>query len=165
MIDRFRREVYQSFEQRADSGMDLIDALTSALTVESPVAQSESALFRRRFSSVYDFLKRGRIQLFSTAPGVESEPTAGCGRDSWLRNLRRGLHRRSGVRSRDASRPNANEEGTACADRGSASLLLVRPPGGMAHVLVHAPGCAAGIDREYRQCGGSGTGSGLGRTQ
>jgi hypothetical protein len=27
-IDRFRREVYQSFEQRADAGMDLIDALT-----------------------------------------------------------------------------------------------------------------------------------------
>jgi hypothetical protein len=61
MIDRFRREVYQSFEQRGDAGMDLIDALTSALTVESPVAQSESPLFRRRFSSVYDFLKQGRI--------------------------------------------------------------------------------------------------------
>jgi hypothetical protein len=63
MINRFRREVYQSFERRADSGMDLIDALCSALTVESPVAQSESPLFRRRFSSVYDFLKKGRIQL------------------------------------------------------------------------------------------------------
>jgi hypothetical protein len=63
MIDRFRREVYQSFEQRGDAGMDLIDALTSALTVESPVAQSESPLFRRRFSSVYDFLKQGRILL------------------------------------------------------------------------------------------------------
>lgn len=63
MINRFRREVYQSFEQRADSGMDLVDALCSALTVESPVAQSESPLFRRRFSSVYDFLKKGRIQL------------------------------------------------------------------------------------------------------
>ena len=63
MIDRFRREVYQSFEQRADAGMDLIDALTGAVTVESPVAQSESPLFRRRFSSVYDFLKRGRILL------------------------------------------------------------------------------------------------------
>lgn len=62
MIDRFRQEVYQSFEQRADSGMDLIDALSSAMTVESPVAQSESPLFRRRFSSVYDFLKMGRIQ-------------------------------------------------------------------------------------------------------
>lgn len=64
MIDRFRREVYQSFEQRADAGMDLIDALTGAMTVESPVAQSESPLFRRRFSSVYDLLKRGRILLW-----------------------------------------------------------------------------------------------------
>jgi hypothetical protein len=49
MIDQFRREVYQSFEQRADSGMDLIDALTSAVTVESPVAQSQSPLFRRHY--------------------------------------------------------------------------------------------------------------------
>ncbi len=63
MINRFRREVYQSFERRADSGMDLIDALSSAPTVESPVAQSESPVFRRRFSSVYDFLKMGRILL------------------------------------------------------------------------------------------------------
>lgn len=63
MIDRFRREVYQSFAQRGDAGMELIDALSSALTVESPVAQSESPLFRRRFSSVYDFLKKGRILL------------------------------------------------------------------------------------------------------
>jgi hypothetical protein len=59
MIDRFRREVYQSIEQRGDCGLDLIDALT----VESPVGQSESPLFRRRFSSVYDFLKMGRILL------------------------------------------------------------------------------------------------------
>jgi hypothetical protein len=62
MIYRFRQKVYRSFEHRADSGMDLIDALCSALTVESPVAQSEGPLFRRRFSSVYDFLKKGRIQ-------------------------------------------------------------------------------------------------------
>ena len=61
MINRFRREVYQSFEQRADAGMDLVDALTSAPVVESPVGMSESPLFRRRFSSVYDFLKSGRI--------------------------------------------------------------------------------------------------------
>ena len=63
MHDRFRREVYQSFEQRADAGMDLVDALTSAPTVRSPVELSETALFRRRFSSVYDFLKSGRIVL------------------------------------------------------------------------------------------------------
>jgi hypothetical protein len=63
MNDQFRREVYQSFEQRADAGMDLVDALTSAPTVRSPVELSESVLFRRRFSSVYDFLKSGRILL------------------------------------------------------------------------------------------------------
>lgn len=61
MNDRFRREVYQSFEQRADAGMDLVDALTGAPMVESPVGMSESPLFRRKFSSVYDFLKSGRI--------------------------------------------------------------------------------------------------------
>lgn len=58
-INQFRQEVYQSLEQRADVGLDLIDALTSASVVESPVAVSESPLFRRHFSSVYDFLKHG----------------------------------------------------------------------------------------------------------
>ncbi len=58
-IHQFRQEVYQSLEQRADAGLDLIDALTSAPVVESPVAMSESPLFRRNFSSVYDFLKKG----------------------------------------------------------------------------------------------------------
>ncbi len=84
MINRFRREVYQSFERRADSGMDLIDALCSALTVESPVAQSESPLFRRRFSSVYDFLKKGENSASAAAPGAGSEPTGGCARNRWL---------------------------------------------------------------------------------
>lgn len=62
MINRFREEVYQSFEQRGDAGLELIDALTSTPGVESPVELSESPLFRRRFSSVYDVLKWGRIQ-------------------------------------------------------------------------------------------------------
>ena len=61
MDNRFRREVYQSFGQRADAGMDLVDALTSAPVVESPVGLSESPLFRREFSSIYDFLKSGEI--------------------------------------------------------------------------------------------------------
>ena len=63
MNDQFRREVYRSFEQRADAWMDLVDAMTSAPTVRSPVELSESSLFRRRFSSVYDFLKSGRMLL------------------------------------------------------------------------------------------------------
>ena len=50
MINRFREQVYQSFEQRGDAGMELIDALTSTPGVESPVELSESPLFRRWFS-------------------------------------------------------------------------------------------------------------------
>lgn len=61
IIHQFRQEVYQSLEQRADAGLDFIDGLTSAQTVESPVAVSESPLFRRHFSSVYDFLQQGRL--------------------------------------------------------------------------------------------------------
>lgn len=63
MNDRFRREVYECFEQRADAGLELVDALSSAPTVESPVGLSESSLFRRGFSSVYDFLRSGRLLL------------------------------------------------------------------------------------------------------
>ena len=61
MFDRFRQEVYQNFRQRKDAGLDLIDALTSAEQVESPVAVSESPLFRRKFGSVYDVLKESRM--------------------------------------------------------------------------------------------------------
>jgi hypothetical protein len=41
--------------------MDLIDALTVAGHVSSPVALSEEAPFRRKFSSVYDVLEEGEI--------------------------------------------------------------------------------------------------------
>lgn len=58
-INQFREEVYQSIEQRGDTGLDLIDALTGTTLVESPVSLSESPLFRRRFSAVYDFLAVG----------------------------------------------------------------------------------------------------------
>ncbi len=63
MLDRFREEVYQSFEQRPDAALDMMDALSSAPQVESPVALSESPLFRRKFSSVYDLLEQGRLDL------------------------------------------------------------------------------------------------------
>jgi hypothetical protein len=61
MINRFRREVYQSLEQRGDAGMDVIDGLSSAEQVKSPVQVSESALFRGGFSRVYDFLQHGIV--------------------------------------------------------------------------------------------------------
>ena len=63
MFDRFREEVHRCFKRGADAGMDLIDALTGSSEVESPVAMSESPLYRRKFSSIYDFLKRGKLDL------------------------------------------------------------------------------------------------------
>jgi hypothetical protein len=62
-IQQFRDTVYQCFEKRGDAALDLLDALTSAVMVESPVALSTSALFRRAFSSVYDVLTEGRLDV------------------------------------------------------------------------------------------------------
>ena len=60
-IQQFRDTVYQCFEKRSDAALDLLDALTSAAVVESPVALSTSPLFRRAFSSVYDVLTEGML--------------------------------------------------------------------------------------------------------
>jgi hypothetical protein len=63
MIAQFRREVYHSFEQRGDAALDLIDSLSSAEGVGSPVEVSESPLFRRQYSSVYDVLQNGKLSV------------------------------------------------------------------------------------------------------
>jgi len=60
-IQRFRESLYQSLSKRADTIIDLIDALTTSGHVDSPVALSEEPLFRRCFSSIYDALKNGEI--------------------------------------------------------------------------------------------------------
>ena len=67
VIQQFRTTVYQSFEQRGDAGLDLLDALTASVVVESPVALSESPVFRRAYSSVYDVLTEGALK----APALE----------------------------------------------------------------------------------------------
>lgn len=63
MINRFRREVYQSMTQRGDAWFELMDSLSGMSQVESPVSVSESALFRRQYSSIYDVLKHGEVNL------------------------------------------------------------------------------------------------------
>jgi hypothetical protein len=60
-ISEFREAVYQKVTWRPDAILDLVDALTVSGHVNSPVAMSESGLFRRKFSSVYDGLKHGRL--------------------------------------------------------------------------------------------------------
>lgn len=63
LIQQFRNAVYQSLQKRPDAVLDLIDALTVASHVESPVALSEQAPFRRKFSMVYDTLCNAAIDF------------------------------------------------------------------------------------------------------
>jgi hypothetical protein len=60
-ISEFREAVYQKVTYRPAAILGLVDALTIAGHVSSPVALSESPLFRRKFSSVYDALVDGEI--------------------------------------------------------------------------------------------------------
>ena len=83
LIQQFRKTVYQSFCKRADAMIDLVDALTVAGHVNSPVALSEETPFRRKFSSIFDTLLHGEIEfdhllpaLFEYQPG-NSEQIAG----------------------------------------------------------------------------------------
>ena len=82
-INEFRKAVYQSLKKRADILIDLIDALTVAGQVSSPVALSEQKPFRRKFESVYDGLENGEIdigEILSLLPGCvpeDSETIAG----------------------------------------------------------------------------------------
>lgn len=82
-LQQFRDIVYQALPKRADATMDLLDALTTTNPVESPVAVSESPLFRRQFSSVYDVLKEGELPeaelrvIFSQSQPSEAEKIAG----------------------------------------------------------------------------------------
>ena len=51
-FQQFRQKLYQILPKRAAAILDFIDALTVAGHVTSPVALSEEAPFRRRFSSI-----------------------------------------------------------------------------------------------------------------
>jgi hypothetical protein len=84
LIQQFRKTVYQSIVKRADAIFDLIDALTIAGHVSSPVALSEKAPFRRKFSSIFDTLLQGEFDydlllsaLYDYQP-CDSELIAGC---------------------------------------------------------------------------------------
>lgn len=82
-IQQFRDTVYQALPKRADATMDLVDALTAASHVESPVGMRESVLFRRQFPSVYDALTDGALTeaklrtIFNQFQPPESETIAG----------------------------------------------------------------------------------------
>jgi hypothetical protein len=63
LIQQFRDTVYQSLRKRSDAFLDLLDALTVAGQVSSPVALSEETPFRRKFSSIFDTLRHTEIDF------------------------------------------------------------------------------------------------------
>jgi hypothetical protein len=54
---QFRDKLYQSFNYRRDTVMDLVDAITANTTARSPVELSLSSLFRRDYSALYKGIK------------------------------------------------------------------------------------------------------------
>lgn len=62
-MQQFRGTVNQSLRQRSDAFLDLLDALTVAGRVSSPVALSEETPFRRKFSSIFDTLRHAEIDF------------------------------------------------------------------------------------------------------
>ena len=83
LLQQFRQTVYQAMRKRADAFFDLVDALTAADHVNSPVALSEETLFRRKFSSVFDTLQQAEIDFDELLPALyefqppDSEKIAG----------------------------------------------------------------------------------------
>jgi len=63
LIQQFRKTVYKSLLKRADAFFDLLDALTVAGHVSSPVELSEETPFRRKFSSIFDTLQQGEFDF------------------------------------------------------------------------------------------------------
>jgi hypothetical protein len=62
-IQQFRNAVYQSVHKRQDAFFNLLDALTVAGHVNSPVALSEEAPYERKFSSIFDTLLQAEFDF------------------------------------------------------------------------------------------------------
>jgi len=73
-LDRFRWELYSSFDHRADALMELIDAVSSTPDARSVVELSLSSSFRRQYGSVRDAI----VHLFQP-----SEPEQ-AHKERWL---------------------------------------------------------------------------------
>jgi len=59
-LKQFRSELYQNFTNRADTLMDLVDALCSYPTAKSVVELSQAACFRRSYSTIFKAIDEWR---------------------------------------------------------------------------------------------------------
>ena len=100
LFQTFRQSVYHLLPKRADATLDFIDALSVAGHVASPVALSEEAPFRRKFSSIYDVLSEGTLEAEKLHPvlmeyqPVKCEQIAGYEVSPWMPPRMNGPKRR-----------------------------------------------------------------------
>jgi hypothetical protein len=84
LLQAFRTKLLGIFPRRADALFELIDALMLTVDPRSPIELSLSPAFRRRFSMVYDALRKGQVdpelarQLLAEAEPAEAMTIAGC---------------------------------------------------------------------------------------
>ena len=84
LLQTFRHKLLGIFPRRADALFELTDALLLSVDPRSPVELSLSPAFRRRFSMVYDALRKGQVepelarQLLAEAEPSEALTIAGC---------------------------------------------------------------------------------------
>lgn len=78
VLQQFRQSIYHALLKRADATLDLLDALTVAGHVASPVSLSEESPFRRKFSSVFDVLTEGQIDGEALHTILAAQQPADC---------------------------------------------------------------------------------------
>ncbi len=75
-FEQFREKLYQSFNYRRDTLMDLVDALAANTTARSPVELSLSPLFRREYSALYKGIQAYRAISPSNSKEAEKRQLA-----------------------------------------------------------------------------------------
>ena len=73
---QFRAKLYQSFNYRRDTVMDLVDALAANTTARSPVELSLSPLFRREYSALYKGIQEPSSNNSNRFDRSRPEPTS-----------------------------------------------------------------------------------------
>lgn len=72
-LQSFREQLYQLFEHRADSAMDLVDALCSNDHAPSVVELSLNPLFRREYSALFKAISENVFSSFSSTEEANKE--------------------------------------------------------------------------------------------
>ncbi len=75
-LKQFREKLYQSFNYRRDTVMDLVDAIAANTTARSPVELSLSPLFRREYSALYKGIQELSLTTHSDSTEAEKSQIA-----------------------------------------------------------------------------------------